>query len=82
MILPSLNSVNCWNTVKLSPYNVAGNGVRDRLKSREMEQSAISSQATCKQAEGPTTRESSLNRFFRHGKISMSAEVFLVSRKI
>ena len=79
MILPSLNPVNCWNTVKLLLYSVAGNGGRERLKSQEMKQSAISSQATWKQAEGSTTRDSSLSLFIRHGNLSTSAGVFLAS---
>jgi hypothetical protein len=80
MILPSLNPVNCWKPVKPLPYNVAGNGERERLKRQGMKQSAISIQAVWKQVEGSTTRESSLNRnFLRHGGISKSAGVFLAT---
>jgi hypothetical protein len=55
--------VNCWDSLKPSHHNVAGNGKRDGLKSERISKSKweISSQVTKQLVEGSTTRAWSLS---------------------
>jgi len=87
MILPSLNASNCWNTLKLTLHSVAGNGVREGLKSRVMRQWAISSQTAWKRVEGSTTRVSTLlakamGKTSRMGRIFLFVFAFLATFQI
>ena len=84
MILPSLNSLNCWDTLKQILHNVTGNGKRDGLKSILMKQWAISSQAPFKNGEGSSTKRSNLNlydmvKLSRMGRCFLFAIVLVMS---
>ncbi len=56
-----MHCVNCWDALKPSHHNVAGNGKRDGLKSERMSQWVISSQASEQSVEGSTNRSNSLS---------------------